>query len=291
MRYLFTLGIVLLFAVAFFACKQRPDSQSTYQPAKGSDAPAVIAGNAPQAPPSEIPADQAATPPVEGEQAAPAEGSEAAPAEGADTTKPEETKEADKEPPKDEATKPKEEAPVEPKIIPARELLLKMTNVTSAMFETSRGNFIVNIYPEIAPISAPHFIDLIKQGFYDGIKIHRYEPGFVIQMGQVISEDGNNTNLYPSDPKKAQLGSVTIQDEPCLSENTDMTVTFAKTSAPNSASCQFFINLGDNRRLDKYNTGFTVMGQVIHGQDVVRKLRAGDKIGRAYLIQPPRDVK
>jgi peptidyl-prolyl cis-trans isomerase B (cyclophilin B) len=291
MRYLFTFGIVLLFAVAFFACKQRPDSQSIYQPAKGSDAPAVIAGNAPQAPPSEIPADQTAAPPVEGEQAAPAGGTETPPAEGTDTTKPEETKEADKEPPKEEETKPKEEAPVEPKIIPARELPLKMTNVTSAMFETTRGNFIVNIYPEIAPISAPHFIDLIKQGFYDGISIHRFEPGFVIQMGQVISEDGNNTNLYPNDPKKAQIGSVTIQDEPCLSENTDMTVTFAKTSAPNSASCQFFINLGDNRRLDKYNTGFTVMGQVIHGQDIVRKLRVGDKIGRAYLIQPPRDVK
>lgn len=291
MRYLLTIGILLLLATAFFACKQRPDSEAIYQPTRGSDAPAVIAGNAPQTPPSEIPADQAVTPPPEGEQAASAEGAETPPAEGDEAAKPEEGKEADKEPAKDDEEKPKEEAAVEPTIIPARELPLKMKNVTTAMFETTRGNFIVNIYPEIAPISAPHFIDLIKQGFYNGISIHRFEPGFVIQMGQVISEDGSNTNLYPNDPKKAQLGAVTIQDEPCLSQNTDMTVTFAKTSAPNSASCQFFINLGDNRRLDNYNTGFTVMGQVIHGQDIVRKLRAGDKIGRAYLIDPPRDLK
>lgn len=291
MRYLLTIGIVLLLAAAFFACKERPDSEAIYQPTRGSDAPTVIAGNAPQTPPSEIPADPTATPPVEGEQAAPSDGTETLPAEGDEAAKPDEAKEADKEPAKDEEAKPKEEAPVEPTIIPARELPLKMKNVISAMFETTQGNFIVNIYPEIAPISAPHFADLIKQGFYDGIRIHRFEPGFVIQMGQVISEDGSNTNLYPSDPKKARLGIVTIQDEPCLSENTDMTVTFAKTNAPNSASCQFFINLGDNRRLDRYNNGFTVMGQVIHGQDVVRKLRAGDKIGRAFLIQPPRDVK
>ncbi len=141
MRYLFTIGIVLLLAAAFLACRQRPDSETTYQPTRGSDVPTVIAGNAPQTPPSEIPADQAATPPVEGEQAAPADGSEAPPAEGAETAKPEETKEADKEPAKDEEAKPKEEAPVEPKIIPARELPLLMKNVTSAMFETSRGNF------------------------------------------------------------------------------------------------------------------------------------------------------
>jgi peptidyl-prolyl cis-trans isomerase A (cyclophilin A) len=158
------------------------------------------------------------------------------------------------------------------------------------MFETNRGNFIVDIYPEIAPVSAPHFISLINSGFYNNIRIHRFEPDFVVQMGQVLTEDGSNTPIYPNDPKKAQLGGVTIQDEPCLSENTYMTISFAKTDAANSASCQFFINLGDNRRLDTYNHGFSVMAQVVHGQDIVRKLRVGDVIGRAYLIQSP-DVK
>jgi cyclophilin family peptidyl-prolyl cis-trans isomerase len=96
--------------------------------------------------------------------------------------------------------------------------------------------------------------------------------------------------LYPNDKRKTELGAITINDEPCLSENTDMTISFAKTNDANSASCQFFVNLGDNRRLDTYNNGFTVMGLVVHGQDIVRKLRVGDVIGRAYLIQAS-DVK
>ncbi len=282
MRFILVFAAILLLATVLSACKQRPDAQSTYTSTRGSSSPATIAGNAPQSPPADIPADQADLPPPDSEQPAAAD---APPAESSEANPPEPVK-------SEEESKPKEEdKPVTPKIIPAKDLPLRMTNVTAAMFETTRGNFIVNVYPEIAPISAPHFIDLIRQGFYDGIRIHRFEPGFVIQMGQVISEDGNNTNLYPNDPKKAQLAGITIQDEPCLSENTDMTIAFAKTSAPNSASCQFFVNLGDNRRLDNYNTGFTVMGLVVHGKDIVRNLRAGDKIGRAYIIQPPRDVK
>lgn len=299
MRYLIALLVLTILALAISSCRPRPDAKATYTPAQGTGAPTAISGNAPQSPPADIPADQTAPPPTDGEQATGTEGEAAtdsgnakgtATPEGGESGEKDDAKEANEDSSGEEETKPKEEEPVKPKIIPARELPLRMTNVTTAMFETNRGNFIINIYPEIAPISAAHFINLIRQGFYDNILIHRYEPGFVIQMGQVISEDGNNTNLYPNDPKKAQLASITIQDEPCMSENTDMTVSFAKTSAPNSASSQFFVNLGDNRRLDNYNTGFTVMGLVIHGQDVVRKLRERDRIGRAYLIQPPRDV-
>ncbi len=170
-----------------------------------------------------------------------------------------------------------------PEKIPASHLSARMRQVTRAMFETTKGNFIVAIYPEIAPISAPHFIKLIQGGFYDGIVIHRYEPNFVVQAGLVFAPDGSP--LYPDDPRKARMAQETIPDEPCLSENTEMTISFAKPDAPNGASCQFFINLGDNRKLDDYNYGFTVMGQVIHGYDVVRKLRVGDKILRAYVLR------
>jgi peptidyl-prolyl cis-trans isomerase B (cyclophilin B) len=295
MKYLYILAAFMLVVLAVAACHQRPDQKATYTPASSSGAPATVAGNAPPTPPAN--ADQTANPPAD-QGAAGTETGAAAPAEGSGTpadassepAKDEQAKEGEK---KDETKKDEEVKPVEPAkplITPASQLPSRMNKVTEAMFETSRGNFIVDIYPEIAPISAPHFISLIRAGFYDNIRIHRYEPGFVIQMGQVFSEDGQNTPLYPNDKRKAELGATTIQDEPCLSENTDMTISFAKTNDANSASCQFFINLGDNRRLDTYNHGFTVMGIVVHGQDIVRRLRVGDSIGRAYLLQPS-DVK
>jgi cyclophilin family peptidyl-prolyl cis-trans isomerase/predicted small secreted protein len=182
-----------------------------------------------------------------------------------------------------EDKKAADEGEKKPEKIPANQLPSRMRQVTRAMFETDKGNFIVAIYPEIAPISAPHFINLIQAGFYDGIVIHRYDPGYVVQMGLVFGPDGSP--LYPDSPRKAELANETIPDEPCLSENTDMTVSFAKPDMANGASCQFFVNLSDNRKLDDYSHGFTVMGQVIHGSDAVRKLRVGDKILRAYVLR------
>ncbi len=163
--------------------------------------------------------------------------------------------------------------------IPASRLSAEAGPPVYAFFQTTRGNFLIAIYPEIAPISARHFIDLVEAGFYNGISIHRYEPNFVVQMGRVTD---------PNSPK-FKFTQETIADEPNISENAPYTVAFAKSykgseKLPNSASTQFFINLGVNPHLDN---DFTVMGQVIHGADVVTKLRVGDLIGTAEIVKAP----
>jgi len=292
-----TLALLVLTVLA--GCRQGPDEKGTYTPARSQrsgEVTAVAPGTPPQPPPEGVAAEG-----TEGGTEEPAtteggteEGStgEAATDEGAANGEgvAEEGTEGDEDAPPDEPKDEPKEEEVQPEpqeedveIVTATQLYARADRAQKAMFETSKGNFIIAIYPEIAPASAPHFIRLISEGFYDGIRIHRYEPGFVVQMGQVFGPDG--TPLYRNDPKKAELAKITIPDEPCRSENTAMTVSFAKPDAPNSASCQFFINLGDNRRLDKLNYGFTVMGLVIHGQDVVRNLRVGDVIGRAYMVR------
>ena len=153
-----------------------------------------------------------------------------------------------------------------------------MNDVVNVGFETKYGTFMIAVYPEIAPISANHFLELVRAGFYDGMVIHRVEPGFVVQMGRVTDQDSPKFH-FTQEP---------IKDEPNYSENMPMTVAFAKQYSPegvkmeNSATTQFFINLGDNRTLDP---DFTVMGKVIHGSNVVTSLSVGDKIGRAYILE------
>ncbi len=187
--------------------------------------------------------------------------------------------EASEEDGKSEEEKSSEDSEEEKRFIPASRLGEETTKVVYASFETTKGTFIIAIYPEIAPISATHFIDLIRAGFYDGIVIHRYEPNFVVQMGQVTDVTS----------KKFEFTKQSIQDEPNISENVPYTVSFAKSYqdgqlVPNSASTQFFINLGVNSHLDEV---FTVLGQVIHGASVVLKLRAGDRIGSARIVESP----
>lgn len=293
------LVILLLAAVAalLLSCNRTQSEGKSYSSAEkpGSGtvtvAPGTVVGGEEQsAEATGEAAPEGETAVTEGE-AAPAEGGEAADDAGESTDgeaakdgeQAEETKNDGEDKDAADEKKAPDEEEKKPEKIPANQLPSRMRQVTRAMFETDKGNFIVAIYPEIAPISAPHFVNLIHAGFYDGIEIHRYDPGYVVQMGLVFRADGSP--LYPGNPHKAELAQETIPDEPCLSENTDMTVSFAKPDAPNGASCQFFVNLNDNRRLDEYGYGFAVMGQVIHGSGAVRKLRVGDKILRAYILR------
>ena len=284
LSFLLVIAVILL-----VACRQAPVEKRAYTPAEGiaeGNAMLVAEGASPAAE-TEI-AGQTETEP--GDSPQDIETADDPPTEDQETvddvpSEPEQPDESQEE--ETEETEEIQDAEDEIEKIPASQLASQMTNIVKAMFETNKGSFVVAIYPEIAPYSAPHFIMLIREGFYDGIAIHRYVRNDLVQMGLVF--DPNGTPLYPDDPKKAELAQITIPDEPCISENTNMTISFAKPDAPDSASCQFFINLRDNRRLDEWNYGFTVMAQVVHGQDIVRSLRVGDGIGKAQIIEPGLD--
>ena len=128
-------------------------------------------------------------------------------------------------------------------------------------FETTKGNFIVEVQRKYAPLGADRFHDLVSQKFFDGCGFFRIVPNFVVQFG---------INGDPEVQKKWRDN--TIKDDQVKITNSKATITFA-TSGPNSRTSQLFINLKDNAFLDRL--GFAPFGKVIEGYNVVESLYAG----------------
>lgn len=135
------------------------------------------------------------------------------------------------------------------------------------------GNVEVELFLDKMPLTAQNFINLAKQGFYDGLHFHRVIEGFMIQFGCPHSKD-------PSSPR-AGMGNGpqgTIKDEhpaDAKISNEPGTLSMANTGAPNSGSCQFFINTKHNHFLDWFTPGDSkhpVFGKVTSGMDVIQKI-------------------
>ncbi len=126
-------------------------------------------------------------------------------------------------------------------------------------FETTKGEFVIEVTTEWAPLGAARFSELVSGGYYDGAKFFRVLPGFVVQFG------------LPADPKTAPKVD-NLADDPVTQTNAKGTITFAM-AGPNTRTSQVFINLTDNKRLD--GMGFAPFGKVVTGMDVVEKLYAG----------------
>jgi len=125
-------------------------------------------------------------------------------------------------------------------------------------FDTSKGEFTVEVTREWAPNGADRFYNLVKNGFYDNCKFFRAIEGFMVQFGI----NGN--------PKiSAVLRNARIKDDPVKKSNTRGYITFAM-AGPDTRTTQVFINYGDNSRLDKDN--FSPFGKVTKGMNVVELL-------------------
>lgn len=122
-------------------------------------------------------------------------------------------------------------------------------------FETSKGDFVIEVTKAWAPLGAERFHRLVSQQFFDGQRFFRVLPKFVVQFG--IS---GNPSLA------AFWRTHAIQDDKVKKSNGRGMVTYAM-AGPNSRTTQIFINLGDNSRLDK--SGFAPFGKVVKGLDVV----------------------
>ncbi len=133
------------------------------------------------------------------------------------------------------------------------------TKMKKVLLETSMGNITLELYSSEMPITAGNFEKLVSEGFYNGLIFHRVIDGFMIQGGDPLGTGAGGPGY-------------TIKDEythTALDKNLRGTIAMAKSSAPNSAGSQFFINLVDNDFLDgKYS----VFGKVISGMDVVDKI-------------------
>jgi homoserine O-acetyltransferase/O-succinyltransferase len=131
-----------------------------------------------------------------------------------------------------------------------------------ARFETSKGDFVLEVRRGWAPLGADRFYNLVRHGFYDNQRFTRVVAGYIAQFG--IHGDPKITAVWKNQ---------TIPDDPVLQSNKRGFIGYAMTG-PNTRSTQVYINLADNSRLD--GQGFAPFGLVKEGMDT------GDKIYSGY---------
>jgi cyclophilin family peptidyl-prolyl cis-trans isomerase len=144
--------------------------------------------------------------------------------------------------------------------------------------DTSKGKIVIELYPDKAPKTVANFLHYVKSGFYNGTVFHRVIAGFMIQGGGMDASGTEKPTQAPV-PNESNNGLT----------NDRGTISMARTSDPNSATSQFFINVVDNKSLNyregagPRGWGYTVFGKVIEGVDVadaiaaVQTSKPGDK--------------
>jgi len=161
-----------------------------------------------------------------------------------------------------------------------------------AVIKTSKGAITVKLLGKDAPIHVGNFIELAQKGFYDGIKFHRLEPGFVIQGGDPQTRDLSSDKVV--ELVNAQKSGAFVQGQPMIgtggpgysikaefdpatnpNKHIDGTLAMARSQSPDSAGSQFYFTLGPQSFLDGQ---YTVFGQTTAGLDVIHKLGVGDEI-------------
>jgi cyclophilin family peptidyl-prolyl cis-trans isomerase len=131
--------------------------------------------------------------------------------------------------------------------------------------KTSMGNIVLELYPEKAPQSVANFLQYVKSGHYNGTIFHRVMSNFMIQGGGFDKDMKQKPTQAP------------IENEAKNGLKNDMyTVAMARTSAPHSATAQFFINVNNNDFLNypgQDGWGYAVFGKVVKGTDVVDAIK------------------
>lgn len=144
---------------------------------------------------------------------------------------------------------------------------LEKARDSKVRISTNKGDIVFTFYPDDAPQHSAAFIKLAEAGFYDGLKFHRVEPGFVIQGGD---PDGNGTG-GPGYRLKAEFNT---------HPHVRGTVAMARAASPDSAGSQFYICLDDARFLDRQ---YTVFGQMIDGFEALDAIRVGDTMTKVAI--------
>ncbi len=148
---------------------------------------------------------------------------------------------------------------------------------------TNFGDITIELDAEKAPITVKNFLDYVEKGFYDGVIFHRVINGFMIQGGGF---DVNMKQKGTDAPIKNEANNGLSNDK--------YTIAMARTSIPDSASAQFFINVADNDFLNHTSPtpngwGYCVFGKVTSGMDVVDQIKAVKTTSRAGHQDVPVD--
>lgn len=163
---------------------------------------------------------------------------------------------------------PAQQAPQAPEAAPAPDIApVTAPAQFRVRIETSRGPLVLEVHRDWSPHGVDRFFQLVESGFYDNTRFFRVLPGFVAQVGM----SGDPVTQAAWDARQ-------IPDDPVVQGNRRGTVTFAKSSLPNSRATQIFINLVDNTSLD--GMGFSAFAEVVEGMSVVDALYGGYGEGR-----------
>lgn len=144
------------------------------------------------------------------------------------------------------------------------------------LINTSMGNIKIELFPKEAPFTVKNFLEYVRDGYYNGTVFHRVIPGFMIQGGG-----------FMADMKMKQTGRPVKNEAGNGLKNDRGTVAMARTSDPDSATSQFFINVVNNDGLNRPmpdGYGYAVFGKVVEGMDVVDKI-AAVKTGSKMFFQ------
>lgn len=131
------------------------------------------------------------------------------------------------------------------------------------LLETDLGTMTIELYPKEAPKTVKNFLTYVDKGFYNGTIFHRVVTDFVVQGGG-----------FTFDFKRKETDPPVANESDNGLKNLAATLSMARTSDPDSATSQFFINLRDNPHLDPRNgqPGYAVFGKVVDGFDVAKKI-------------------
>ena len=146
--------------------------------------------------------------------------------------------------------------------------------------ETARGTFEIETYPADAPATVAHIVDLVAKGFYDGQRVHRALPGFLVQFGDPQSRDASKESDWGRGDAASSGKPIGVAEISGKRRHAAGAVGLAHPGTAAMADSQIYVTLADRPDLDfKY----AIFGQVTSGGDVPARLQRGDLIQKVYV--------
>ena len=146
--------------------------------------------------------------------------------------------------------------------------------------ETTKGTFEFETYPAEAPKTVAHVVDLVKRGFYDGQRVHRALPGFLVQWGDPKSRDLSREADWGRGADASSGHPIGVSEIRKKRLHTRDAVAMAHQGNPALADSQIYVTLANRPDL---NNRYTVFGHIIAGDDVPSRLERGDLIRKMYV--------
>jgi cyclophilin family peptidyl-prolyl cis-trans isomerase len=158
------------------------------------------------------------------------------------------------------------------------------------VFETAKGSFEIEFYPNEAPKSVEHILTLVRRNFYNGLRVHRFVSGFVVQFGDPQTRDVTKKAYWGGGGSGRAIGVAEISRKRPHKLGA-VALAYNDRFGPASADSQIYICLNGPARYAAIEGDYAVIGQVVSGMEVVQQLRVLDIIRRATVKGAGRGAK